>query len=404
MVFKVLLALLFSFGAVIAIGLAIYFAMNGTNEDDVEQAKRNVETAKARKYSAADIAEYEENAADIEKQYSKSTLRFSIAVIVAIICVVAFIIVPWNFYTVNAGEAVVIKHLGEAKEVKTSGTYANFWMTNSKEKYDLKVRTLDIETMTYSNDAQTMDITMTVQYHINQEDLIKIINQYGDVTALENKLQSVSIEKTKSVLSSYKAMDIIANRSAMSPMISDTIRAAITPDYYVTITTVVVTNIDFTDQFEKAVEDKMIAEQNKLKADYENEQAIARAEAEARAAREKAQIEIEVAEAKARIKLIEAEADKNAQAEAAEAEAIKLKYNAIEMAKALGLTVAETKDPDTGLITSYEITYGADDADKAKLMTQYLEYIVYLETWDGKLPETLVSDSSATIMVPTQNP
>ncbi len=324
-----------------------------------------------------------------------------IITIITLACLVAFILVPWNFYTVQAGEAAVIKDLGVAKEIKASGTYANFWMTNKVEKYDLKVRTIDIETMTYSNDAQTMDITMTIQYHINQEDLIKIINQYGDVSALENKLQSVSIEKTKSVLSSYKAMDIIANRSAMSPLISDTIRAAITPDYYVTITTVVVTNIDFTDQFEKAVEDKMIAEQNKLKADYENEQAIAKAEAEAKAKEEVAKVEIEVAKAKAEAKLIEAEAEKKAQAEVAKAEAIKLKYNAIEMAKALGLTVAETNDPDTGLITSYKITYGTEDADKAKLMTQYLEYIVYLETWDGELPETLVTDDSATIMVPT---
>jgi len=319
-----------------------------------------------------------------------------IITIITLACLVAFILVPWNFYTVQAGEAAVIKDLGVAKEIKASGTYANFWMTNKVEKYDMKVRTIDIETMTYSNDAQTMDITMTIQYHLNQENLIDIINQYGDVAALENKLQSVSIEKTKSVLSAYKAMDIIANRSTMSPLISDTIRATITPDYYVTITTVVVTNIDFTDQFEKAVEDKMIAEQKKLQADYENEQAIAKAKAEAEAKQRAAEVEVEVAKKQAEKKLIEAEADKKAKAEAAKAVAIELRYKAIEIAQALDLDMTTTLDED-GLVTSYTITY--DTAEDKKLMAELLEQIIYYETWDGELPTTLVTDGSATIMV-----
>jgi regulator of protease activity HflC (stomatin/prohibitin superfamily) len=52
-------------------------------------------------------------------------------------------------------------------------------------------------------------------------------------------------------------------------------------EYYVNITAVVLTNIDFSDAFEKAVEDKMIAEQAKLKADYENDTKVAKAKAEA---------------------------------------------------------------------------------------------------------------------------
>ena len=194
-------------------------------------------------------------------------------------------------------------------------------------------------------------------------------------------------------------MEIIANRSAMSPLISDTIRATITPDYYVTITTVVVTNIDFTDQFEKAVEDKMIAEQKKLQADYENETTIARAKAEADAKIKVAEAEIKVAEAKAQVLLIEAEADKNAKAELAKATAIKLKYNAVEIAKSLGLGVTENFDED-GNLDSYTIDYTSDaDGSKAKLVATYLEYVIYLETWDGELPSTLVTDGNATIMV-----
>jgi regulator of protease activity HflC (stomatin/prohibitin superfamily) len=41
--------------------------------------------------------------------------------------------------------------------------------------------------------------------------------------------------------------------------------------------------MDFSDAFEQAVEEKMIAEQNKLKADYENEKKVATAKANAEA-------------------------------------------------------------------------------------------------------------------------
>ena len=55
----------------------------------------------------------------------------------------------------------------------------------------------------------------------------------------------------------------------------------------------------FAASFEKAVEDKMIAEQAKLKADYENQTKIAQAEAEAEARLKAAEAEIEIAKAKA---------------------------------------------------------------------------------------------------------
>jgi regulator of protease activity HflC (stomatin/prohibitin superfamily) len=78
-------------------------------------------------------------------------------------------------------------------------------------------------------------------------------------------------------------MDIIANRAAMSPKVEEAVRDAIGEDYFIEVTAVVLTNIDFSDAFEQAVEEKMIAEQKQLKADYDNETKIAKAEANAKA-------------------------------------------------------------------------------------------------------------------------
>ncbi len=200
-----------------------------------------------------------------------------------LVLILAFVTIPMSFHTVDTGEVAVVKHLGEAKSVRTAGTHFDFWLTESYQIYDAKVQDVDVTTSAYSSDAQTMDIQMTLQYQIMADHVIDIAKQYGSLELLENRIESIAIEKTKAVLSAHKAMDIIANRAAMSPAVEEVIKKAVGEEYYVNVTTVVLTNIDFSDAFESAVEEKMIAEQKQLKAEYENKTKIAQAEAEAEA-------------------------------------------------------------------------------------------------------------------------
>ncbi len=206
-----------------------------------------------------------------------------ITIILALVFALGIIIVPASFHTVETGEVAVVKHLGQAKEVKTAGTYFNLWITDKYQTYDAKVQNVSIETSAYSSDAQTMNIQMNLQYQILSDKVLKIANQYGSLDALNVRIQAIAIEKTKATLSSHKAMDIIANRAAMSPAVEEEVRKAVGEEYYVNIVSVVLTNIDFSDAFETAVEEKMIAEQQQLKSEYENQTKVAKAEAEAKA-------------------------------------------------------------------------------------------------------------------------
>jgi regulator of protease activity HflC (stomatin/prohibitin superfamily) len=110
-----------------------------------------------------------------------------------------------------------------------------------------------------------------------------IVKEYGSLEALSSRITSIVTETPKSVVSTRTAMDIIANRGAITPEVEAAIVAAIGEQYHVAINKVTITNIDFSDAFEQAVEEKMVAEQAKLKADYENEKKLAQAEADAKA-------------------------------------------------------------------------------------------------------------------------
>ena len=238
-----------------------------------------------------------------------------IGVIMGILCVaavIAFIIVPFSFHTVDTGEVAVVKTFGEAKEVKGPGLNYDFWMINNYEYIDTKTQELYVETMAYSSDAQVMTIAMTVQYQVCSDKAVEIVQSYGSLEALTSRITSIITEQPKSVVSKRTAMDIIANRSAITPEVEAAIIDAVGEEYYVAINTVAITNIDFSDAFEQAVEEKMIAEQAKLKADYENEKKIAQVEAEAEAKLKAAQAEIEIAKAEAEAKKIAAEAEAEA--------------------------------------------------------------------------------------------
>ena len=313
-----------------------------------------------------------------------------IGVVIALIAVVGLGLIPKSFHTVEAGQIAVVKHLGEAREVRTAGTYFDFWVTETYEYYDAKVQNMSLSTQAYSKDAQTMSIAMNVQYKIDESKVIDIANHYGTIDMLANRIESIAIEKTKATLSSYSAMNIIETRSQISPLVEDTIKSAVNEEYCVDIVAVVLTNIDFSDAFEKTVEDKMIAEQEKLKAEYEKETAIVNA-----------QKELEVAKLQAQAKLERAKADAEAQIEVARAEAESVKLKSIEVARALGFTINETEitDEDGTTLIEYEIDFEGKTSEEISLITEYLKYIEYLGKWDGELPSVMTGDS-ASIMLP----
>lgn len=310
--------------------------------------------------------------------------------------------IPGSFHTVDAGEIAVVKHLGDIKQVRSAGTYFDFWITEKYEVYDAKVQTLDITDSAYSKDAQTMELTMTVQYQIDTGKVKEIATTYGSLEALSSRIRSVSIERAKSTLSVYSAMEIIEMRASISPKVEEAIKGAISESYYVTINTAVLTNIDFSDAFEQTVEQKMIAEQEQLKAQYEAEKAKIEAEAKAEVARIQAEAELAVAKLAAEARLAAAEGDAKAQIAIAKAEAQATKLKSIEVARMLGFTIVESEivGEDGVTVKEYNIDFTGKSEKEIAVIAEYLKYIEYLSRWNGELPDVVAGDN-VSIFIPS---
>ncbi|MCH5156648.1 MAG: hypothetical protein J1G02_02085 [Clostridiales bacterium] len=311
---------------------------------------------------------------------------FTVCVALAGVAFVMFMLLPFSLHTVEPGRVAVVKVLGSAEYVRSPGTYFDLWFTRQYDMLDTTVQQEQINTMCYSSDAQTMDVMLVVQFQIRTDKAIEIDNNYNSLARLTERVRSISEDKAKTVLSQKSAMNIIETRSTVSPDIERLIKETVEDNYYVDIVAVVITNIDFSDAFEKVVEDKMIAEQEKLKAEYEKQKAIIEAEKE-----------LEVAKLDAEARIARAQGDAEAVRLAAEAEANAIKVKSIEVARMLGFNIAETVTEDGVL---YSIDFTGKSEEEIALISEYLKYIAYLEKWDGELPE--VMGDGANVFLPIQ--
>ena len=343
--------------------------------------------------------DFEQKGKELNKKGNVSFYSLLFTCIVGLLCT---FFIPGSFHQVDTGTVAVVRHLGKISGLRQPGTYFDFWMVNSYETYDTKVQQDKILTAAYSKDGQTMELEVFLQYQVQSENIMKIATEYGDLSALQARIETVTIEKTKAVMSSAEAMTIIKSRAQFSNDVSDSVRNGISSDYYVNVKDVVLTNIDFTDEFERSVENKVIAEQDK------------------QASITKAEAELEVAKLEAQKKIEAARGDAEAQKIIAQATAEAATYKVIELARTLGYTVNEAylysvdgveteyaaKQAETDTViylgTKYTIdtTSGPGAADFKPLVEDYLKYLAYLEQWNGELPGVVAGDDAVSILVP----
>ena len=273
-------------GIIIGIILAIIFIGTGIYAGYLfikykGKKEKNIENLKKEKY---------ENKI---QSLGKAKPTFAIIMsIVSAISLVLFIFLPFSIRTVDATQVAVVKVWGDAKDIRSSGTYFDNWISTQYVYYPVTTQEINNDIMAYSQDAQSMTAQLVVQYRIKSEYAVQITKEYGSNDILQSRIKAIAEERAKSVLSKKQAMSIIETRNELSSALLTEMTGAF-DTYYIDITNVVINNIVFSEAFEQAVEDKMIAEQEKLKAEYEKEKKVIEAEALLEVAKKEAEASIE---------------------------------------------------------------------------------------------------------------
>lgn len=222
-------------------------------------------------------------------------------------------------------------------------------------KMDNRTQKVQIQTSAFSSDIQQVDLLLSVNYCIDQNTAQELYKTVG--TGYYDNIMFPRIqENTKAVFSQYSAENLIAKRDTLSDSIVET-TASDMQRYGIVIVSISIEDIDFTDAFTNAVEAKQVAAQNKLTA--ETQQAQQTMEEQARAERAiiaaNAEAEQAVIAAQADLEVVQIQAEASLYAGQREAE--------------MNQRIAEA------------------------LTDQLIEYY-WIKQWDGKLPETVLGESS----------
>ena len=142
-------------------------------------------------------------------------------------------------------------------------------------KMPIQQLAMQSEAASFSSDLQTVKVKYVVLYRIPEGKVVEIFQQYsGDpyLNLVEPRVQ----EAIKQVAAHYKAEELVKNREVIKQAVME--KAISEIGGMLDIRDIPVTNIDLTDELEKAIEQKQVTEQEALAKQYELQKAQKQAE------------------------------------------------------------------------------------------------------------------------------
>jgi regulator of protease activity HflC (stomatin/prohibitin superfamily) len=210
--------------------------------------------------------------------------------IVAIVIVALVAVTSLSpFVIVGPGERGVVLRLGAVEDrIMEEGFYFRIPLVENVVKVDVKTQKVEVDAPSYSKDLQNVDTRIALNFHIDPKHVNKLWQEIG--RDYESRIISPAIqESVKAATAQFTAAELIAER----PKVKDEIKRVLVErlgSRYITVDEFSIVNFGFSDNFEKAIEEKQVAQQNALKAEndlrrieVEAEQRIAQAKAEAEA-------------------------------------------------------------------------------------------------------------------------
>jgi len=205
------------------------------------------------------------------------------------IVVVALVILGFtSYFVVEPGEVAVKTRLGKVIGSYEEGLHFKMPLIESIIKFSIQIQRADIKTQAFSKDLQTMTVHLVVNHRIQNGTVVSIYRNLGP-NYVGTIVDPIVQEIFKSISAKFSAEKIIADRNVLVEEVNSVAKEKLMKQEII-VTDISVVDLDFTDQFLRAVEDKQVADQQaqmagklveKAKRDAEQQIAKSRGEAEA---------------------------------------------------------------------------------------------------------------------------
>lgn len=200
--------------------------------------------------------------------------------IAALLVLVVFILTIGSgcFTIIDTGERGVVLRLGEFKYVMNEGFNFKLPFVDRVIKMSVRDVTYNAKHEVSSKDMQTVQVETTLIYTLEPDKLGNIYKTYG--VNFENVLIKPTMsEIVNTIVAEYNIESFVEKRAEISKKISDSFILKI-QNSGINVKSLLITNHDFSDEYNKAIEAKKVAEQGALKAKYDLEKTKLDAEAQ----------------------------------------------------------------------------------------------------------------------------
>lgn len=209
----------------------------------------------------------------MEKNLKKEFRDFFILSVITLIVIMLFNSIVF----IKTGEIGIVTQFGAVKErVMKAGINFKVPFIQGVKKINCKIQEMTTENESASKDLQDISMTVSINYCVNIDrapELYKTVGKdYKDII-----LTPILADTIKNVSAEYTAEESIIKRAELSNKMYEKLNNRLN-EQGITITNVNITNLDFSESYNQAIEEKNIATQKTLKAKQELETAKIEAE------------------------------------------------------------------------------------------------------------------------------
>lgn len=170
-----------------------------------------------------------------------------------------------GFYTIDSGEKGVLLTFGKANpSPSTQGLHFKIPFVQQIVKFDIRTQKVQASASAASKDLQTVKAEVAVNYHLVPSEVVNIYSSLG-VNFDERVIQPSVQEVVKAVTARFTAEELITNRPVVKEEILSSLKERL-ESRSIVVEDISITNFDFSESFNVAIEQKVTAEQLKLKA------------------------------------------------------------------------------------------------------------------------------------------
>lgn len=177
-----------------------------------------------------------------------------------IVGIIVFITLISGIYYVSPGYRGTLVTLGNVHQTSFNNGIGFKWpFVSSMIETDIRTQVYNDTAVTYTKDIQTATIGFNLTYNVVPENVPQLYERIGK--EYQTKLITPILQDAiKDVVGSWQAQDLVANRDRARMQILNTLKNKINKKYIQNIS-FQITNLDYSDNFETAIENKVIAEQ-----------------------------------------------------------------------------------------------------------------------------------------------